>query len=229
MGKKAKRQKIIDQKIIKGKIYTLVDAIDLLKSLPPLHFDGSIDISVHLGIDTNKSDQNVRGVIRLPYGTGRKIRVAVFANGDHATIAKEAGADIVGFEDLADSIKTGNINFDILVSTLDAMRIVGQLGQILGPRGLMPNPKMGTVTNDIANAVKNIKNGQISYRADKGGIVHSTIGRISFSVAAIKENFSTFLEELKKNKPNNTKGIYLRKIVLSSTMGPGLIIEQSSF
>ena len=227
MGRLTKRQKIVNTSVVSN-VYTVLEAIDLFKSLPLLKFNESIDVSVILGIDTNKSDQTVRGVVVLPHGTGRKVRVAVFAQGDYAKIAQDSGADIVGFENLEASIKKGNIDFDILITTPDAMRTIGQLGQILGPRGLMPNPKMGTITTDIELAIKNAKGGQISYRADKGGVVNSSIGKINFSNVALKENLFALLIELKRVKPSSSKGVYLRKIVLSSTMGPGLIIDQTS-
>lgn len=228
MSRITKRRKIIDEKVKFDKQYPIIEALELLKSLPVLKFIESIDISVNLGIDTKKSDQTVRGAIVLPHGTGRKVRVGVFAQGEYVGIAKTAGADVIGFEDLAEKIKQGIIDFDVLIATPDAMRIVGQLGQILGPRGLMPNPKIGTVTADIANAVKNAKGGQVSYRADKAGVVHCTIGKINFAAQALKENLIVLLNDLKKNKPSSSKGIYLKKIVLSSTMGPGLIIDQAS-
>lgn len=228
MSKVTKRRKIINEKVSLGKQYLVVEALDLLKSLPPLKFVEGVDVSVNLGIDTKKSDQTVRGAIVLPHGTGRTVRVGVFAQGEYAEIAKTAGADVIGFEDLAEKIKQGVIDFDILIATPDAMRVVGQLGQILGPRGLMPNPKIGTVTPDVANAVKNAKGGQVSYRADKGGVVHCTIGKVNFAVNALKENLIALLNDLKKTKPSGAKGIYIKKVVLSSTMGPGLVIDQAS-
>lgn len=228
MSKITKRRKIINEKVELGKQYPVIEALELLKSLPVLKFVEGIDVSVNLGIDTKKSDQTVRGAVVLPHGTGRKVRVGVFAQGEYAEIAKTAGADVIGFEDLAEKIKQGIIDFDILIATPDAMRVVGQLGQILGPRGLMPNPKIGTVTADVANAVKNAKGGQVSYRADKGGVVHCTIGKVNFVTNALKENLITLLNDLKKTKPSGAKGIYIKKIVLSSTMGPGLVIDQAS-
>jgi large subunit ribosomal protein L1 len=223
-----KRRKVINEKVVFGKQYSVVEAIELLKSLPPIKFVESVDVSVNLGIDTSKSDQTVRGAVILPHGTGRKVRVAVFAQGENVGIAKTAGADIIGFEDLAEKIKQGNFDFDVLIATPDAMRIVGQLGQILGPRGLMPNPKVGTVTTDVATAIKNAKGGQVNYRADKGGVVHCTIGKINFVTKALKENLAVLLNDLKRNKPSGSKDVYVKKIVLSSTMGPGLLIDQNS-
>jgi large subunit ribosomal protein L1 len=229
MSRITKRQKAINEKFTLGKQYPVTEAIELLKSLPPLKFNESIDVSVNLGIDTSKSDQTVRGAVVLPHGTGRKVRVGVFADGDFAKIAKDAGAEVVGFEDLAEKIKQGIIDFDILIATPDAMRIVGQLGQILGPRGLMPNPKVGTVTTDVAFAIKNAKGGQVSFRADKGGVIHCVIGKVNFATDALKENLATLLNDLKRLKPSSSKGVYIKKIVLSSTMGPGLVIDQASF
>ncbi len=228
MSRTTKRQKIIIEKVVPGKQYPVVEAIELLKSLPALKFNESVDVSVNLGIDASKSEQTVRGAVVLPHGTGRKIKVAVFAQGDHAEVARKAGAEIVGFEDLADKIKQGIMDFDVLIATPDAMRVVGQLGQILGPRGLMPNPKVGTVTTDVALAVKNAKGGQVSYRADKGGVVHSVIGKVGFTVDALRDNLLTLLNDLKRVKPSSSKGIYIKKVVLSSTMGPGLVVDQAS-
>ncbi|MBU0744119.1 MAG: 50S ribosomal protein L1 [Gammaproteobacteria bacterium] len=229
MSRITKRQKAINEKVIIGKQYSLAEAIELFKSLPPLKFNESIDVSVNLGVDTTKSDQTVRGAVVLPHGTGRKVRVGVFADGDFAKTAKDAGAEVVGFEDLAEKIKQGVMDFDILIATPDAMRIVGQLGQILGPRGLMPNPKVGTVTTDVATAVKNAKGGQVSYRADKGGVIHCVIGKVSFEGLALRDNLVTLLNDLRRLKPSSSKGIYIKKVVLSSTMGPGLLIDQASF
>jgi large subunit ribosomal protein L1 len=228
MSKLSKRVKLIREKIAFGKAYPIQDAIQLLQSFPPLKFVESIDVSVNLGIDTRKSEQTVRGSVVLPHGTGRKVRVAVFAQGEQAEAAKTAGADIVGFEDLAETIKKGVMDFDVLIATPDSMRLIGQLGQILGPRGLMPNPKVGTVTVDVAPAVKNAKGGQVRYRADKGGVVHCTIGKIDFSLEALKENLEALLADLKKSKPSSSKGVYIKKVSLSSTMGPGLILDQST-
>lgn len=228
MSKIAKRRKIINEAVVAGKQYSLTEALNLLQSLPPLKFIESVDVSVNLGVDTKKSDQTVRGAVVLPNGTGRSVRVAVFAQGEYAIIATNSGADLVGFEDLAEQIKKGVIDFDILIATPDAMRIIGQLGQILGPRGLMPNPKIGTVTNDIATAVKNAKGGQVSYRADKGGVVHCTIGKTSFSAGDLCQNLVALLSDLRRVKPSAAKGIYVKKVSLSSTMGPGLFIDQTS-
>lgn len=228
MSRVTKRRKIINEKVVLGKQYPVAEAIELFKSLPPLKFAEGVDVSVNLGVDTKKSDQTVRGAVVLPHGTGRKVRVGVFAQGEYAQIAKTAGADVIGFEDLAETIKQGVINFDILIATPDAMRIVGQLGQILGPRGLMPNPKIGTVTADVAGAVKNAKGGQVSYRADKGGVVHCTIGKVNFTTNDLRENLVALLHDLNRTKPSSSKGIYIKKITLSSTMGPGLLIDQAS-
>jgi len=227
MYKLSKRQKAIREKIIVGKQYEVVEALEFLKSCPPAKFVESVDVSINLGIDARKSEQTVRGAVVLPHGTGRKVRVAVFAQGEFADAAQQAGADLIGFEDLAENIKKGMMDFDVLIATPNAMKLVGQLGQILGPRGLMPNPKVGTVTNDVAMAVKNAKTGQVAYRADKGGVVHCTIGKVNFTTPALKENLEALIADLKKMKPANSKGIYLRKITLSSTMGPGLVIDRA--
>lgn len=228
MAKLSKRQKNINQKIVPGTVYSITDAIKLLKDLSTVKFKESVDVSINLGIDTRKSDQAVRGATVLPHGTGRTARVAVFAQGANAEAAKAAGADIIGFEDLADSIKAGNLDFDVVIASPDAMRIVGQLGQVLGPRGLMPNPKVGTVTPDVAGAVRNAKAGQVRYRADKGGIVHCTIGKLDFSSENLHQNLQALLSDIKKAKPSTAKGVYIKKITLSSTMGPGLSVEQST-
>jgi large subunit ribosomal protein L1 len=224
----SKRMRAIREKVQPGKIYSLTDALNLLKSLPLAKFREGIDISVNLGIDPRKSDQAIRGSVVLPKGTGREIRVAVFTTPGHADAALKAGADIVGLDDLAEKVKAGEINFDMVVATPDAMRVVGQLGQVLGPRGLMPNPKDGTVTADIAGAVKNAKAGQVRYRTDKAGVIHCPIGKIDFEVADLAQNFDAILTALKKAKPSTAKGIYLKKVTLSSTMGPGLQIDVSS-
>ncbi|WP_153109465.1 50S ribosomal protein L1 [Propionivibrio limicola] len=223
-----KRQKAVQGKLDCSKNYGVSDALKLAKELATAKFDESIDIAVSLGIDARKSDQLVRGSVVLPAGTGKSVRVAVFAQGEKASAAKEAGADIVGFDDLAAEIKGGNINFDVVIATPDAMRVVGQLGQILGPRGLMPNPKVGTVTMDVTTAVKNAKAGQVQYRTDKGGIVHSTIGRASFEVAQLEENLKALIDALVKAKPATSKGQYLKKIAVSSTMGPGVRVDAAS-
>ena len=223
-----KRQKAQQNKIDRNKNYAVGDALKLAKELATAKFDESIDVAVSLGIDARKSDQLVRGSVVLPAGTGKTVRVAVFAQGDKAEAAKAAGADIVGFEDLAADIKAGNINFDVVVATPDSMRVVGQLGQILGPRGLMPNPKVGTVTKDVAGAVKNSKAGQVQYRTDKGGIVHSTIGRASFAPEQLEQNLKALVDALVKAKPAASKGQYLKKIAVSSTMGPGVRVDATS-
>jgi len=223
-----KRQKALQGKIDSAKNYAVADALKLAKEFATAKFDESIDIAVCLGIDARKSDQLVRGSVVLPAGTGKTVRVAVFAQGDKAEAAKAAGADIVGFDDLAAEVKAGNINFDVVVATPDSMRVVGQLGQILGPRGLMPNPKVGTVTMDVAGAVKNAKAGQVQYRTDKGGIVHSTIGRASFSPEQLEQNLKALVDALVKAKPAASKGQYLKKISVSSTMGPGVRVDATS-
>lgn len=224
----SKRYKAIIGKIDRSKIYSLNDALGLVKECATAKFNESIDVAVNLGIDAKKSDQAVRGSVVLPAGTGKTVRVAVFAQGDKAKEAQEAGADIVGFDDLAADIKLGNINFDVAIASPDAMRVVGQLGQILGPRSLMPNPKVGTVTTDIAGAVKNAKAGQVQFRADKTGVIHCTIGRASFEIDALKQNLLALIEALNKSKPAASKGIYLRRISVSSTMGVGVRVDQSS-
>ncbi len=228
MARLSKRQKVINEKVEAGKLYGFDEAVSLLKSLPVSKFEESVDVSVNLGVDPRKSDQNVRGACVLPNGTGKTVRVAVFAQGDNAAIATEAGADVVGFEDLAEQIKGGDLNFDVVIATPDAMRVVGQLGQILGPRGLMPNPKVGTVTADVATAVNNAKGGQVRFRTDKGGIIHCSIGKIGFENSALQGNLEALLTDLQKAKPASAKGIYLEKISVSTTHGPGLSIEQSS-
>ncbi|MBI5861774.1 MAG: 50S ribosomal protein L1 [Rhodocyclales bacterium] len=228
MAKLSKRAQAIRANVNRDKSYPLLDALTLVKSCANAKFDESVDIAINLGVDAKKSDQVVRGSVVLPAGTGKTVRVAVFAQGDKAEVARAAGADVVGFEDLAADVKAGNMNFDIVIATPDAMRIVGALGQILGPRGLMPNPKVGTVTMDVATAVKNAKAGQVQYRTDKAGIVHCTIGRASFSVESLQQNTAALIEALQKAKPTSSKGQYLRKISLSSTMGIGVRIDQAS-
>ncbi len=228
MAKLTKRQKVIQEKVEPGKLYGFDEAVELLKTLPGSKFEESVDISVNLGVDPRKSDQNVRGACVLPNGTGKDVRVAVFAQGENADKAKEAGADVVGFEDLAAQIKGGDLNFDVVIATPDAMRVVGQLGQILGPRGLMPNPKVGTVTPDVVTAVNNAKAGQVRFRTDKGGIIHCSIGKVSFDAPALQGNLEALLADLQKAKPSSAKGIYLKKISISTTHGPGLVIEQGS-
>jgi large subunit ribosomal protein L1 len=228
MAKVSKKAKAIKEKVVRSQQYSVSEAIGLLKEFANSKFDESIDVSVNLGVDPRKSDQNVRGASVLPNGTGKTVRVAVFTQGPNADAAKEAGADIVGMDDLAEQVKRGEMNFDVVIASPDAMRVVGQLGQILGPRGLMPNPKVGTVTADVVTAVKNAKSGQVRYRTDKAGIIHCSIGKVSFDEVAIKQNLEFLIADLKKAKPTAAKGIYLKKIALSSTMGPGLWIDQTS-
>jgi len=228
MAKLSKRQKVFREKIEEAKIYPIDEALDLLKSVPQTKFDQSVDVSINLGVDPRKSDQVVRGSTVLPNGTGKTVRVAVFAQGPNADAAKEAGADIVGFEDLAEDIKKGNMDFDVVVASPDAMRIVGQLGQILGPRGLMPNPKVGTVTPDVAGAVKNAKAGQVRYRTDKAGIIHCSVGKASFDIDSLKTNINALLVDLTKAKPTSAKGTYFKKISISSTMGPGIAVDKAT-
>jgi large subunit ribosomal protein L1 len=223
-----KRMRAIQEKTPAGKVYNPQDAFTLLKALPPAKFNEGVDVAVNLGVDAKKSDQSVRGSVVLPKGTGRKIKVAVFTSAANAEIAKQAGAELVGLEDLAEKVKAGDIDFQVVLATPDAMRIVGQLGQILGPRGLMPNPKDGTVTNDIATAVKNAKAGQVRFRIDKGGVVHCPIGKLDFSIDDLKENLETIVAALRKAKPATSKGIYFKKITVSTTMGPGLTLDVSS-
>lgn len=225
MAKLTKRQKLIKERVDSTKLYTIEEAVQILNDLPATKFKESIDIAVNLGVDPRKSDQVVRGATNLPAGTGKTKRVAVFAQGAAADAAKEAGADVVGFEDLAESIKAGNMDFDVVIASPDAMRIVGQLGTILGPRGLMPNPKVGTVTPNVAEAVANTKAGQAQYRVDKAGIIHTTIGQVGFTVEQIEKNAVALLNDLKRAKPATSKGIYIKKITLSSTMGPGITID----
>jgi large subunit ribosomal protein L1 len=226
--KMTKRAKAIAAKVDHDKVYAVADALALIKETATAKFDESVDVAVQLGIDGKKSDQVVRGSVVLPSGTGKSVRVAVFAQGAKAEEAKAAGADIVGMEDLAEQVKAGNLNFDIVIASPDTMRIVGQLGQILGPRGLMPNPKVGTVTPDVATAVRNAKAGQVQYRADKAGIVHATIGRASFEVDALKLNLVALIDALNRAKPASSKGIYLRKLSVSSTMGTGVRVDQAT-
>jgi len=228
MAKLTKRQKNIRAAVDSLKAYGINEAVDLLTSLSAVTFKESFDIAINLGVDPRKSDQVVRGSSVLPHGTGKDVRVAVFAQGENAEAAKANGADIVGFEDLADDIKAGNLNFDVVIASPDAMRVVGKLGTILGPRGLMPNPKVGTVTTDVAQAVKNAKAGQVRYRTDKTGIIHCSIGKIGFSAEQLKENLEFLLSDLKKAKPSSAKGTYLKKVSLSTTMGPGVQIDQGS-
>ena len=227
-AKLSKRQKATVKLVERNKAYQAIDAMKLMKQVATAKFDESVDVAVNLGIDAKKSDQTVRGSVVLPAGTGKKVRVAVFAQGDKAAAAKAAGADVVGMEDLAEQIKAGKMDFDVLIASPDTMRVVGQLGQILGPRGLMPNPKVGTVTPDVATAVKNAKAGQVQYRADKAGIVQCTIGLASFEPEALCENLKALVEALNKAKPATSKGIYLQKLSVSSTMGPGIRVDVAS-
>ena len=228
MAKVSKRLKALNENIDRNKLYVLDEALSMVKQAATAKFDESIDVSVNLGVDPRKSDQVIRGSVVLPRGTGKTTRVAVFAQGANAEAAKEAGADIVGFEDLAEQIKAGNLNFDVVIASPDAMRIVGQLGTVLGPRGLMPNPKVGTVTPNVAEAVKKAKAGQVQYRTDKAGIIHATIGRASFEEVALRENFNALLDALVKAKPAAAKGLYLKRIALSSTMGVGVRVDATS-
>ncbi len=228
MAKLTKRKKLINEKLDPTKQYSIDEAVALIKELATVKFEETIDVAINLGIDPRKSDQAVRGATSLPHGTGKTVRVAVFTQGDNAEAAKAAGADLVGMDELAAEVKKGNMDFDVVIADPAAMRVVGQLGQILGPRGLMPNPKTGTVTPDVATAVKNAKAGQVRFRADKGGIIHGGIGRVTFDVTAIKENLEALLADLKKAKPASAKGVFLKKISLSSTMGPGVAIDLAS-
>ncbi len=228
MAKLTKKAKIAKTKVDKTKQYSVMEAVQLLKELSTAKFNEAIDVSVNLGVDPRKSDQNVRGATVLPNGTGKTVRVAVFTQGPNAEAAKAAGADIVGMDDLGDLVKKGEMNFDVVIASPDAMRVVGQLGQILGPRGLMPNPKVGTVTADVATAVKNAKSGQVRYRTDKAGIIHCTLGKVAFDAESIQGNLEALLVDLRKAKPTAAKGTYIKKITLSSTMGPGLWLDQGS-
>jgi len=228
MAKLTKRAKAMREKVERGRQYPIDEALALLQELSAVKFKESVDISVNLGVDPRKSDQVVRGATVLPNGTGKTVRVAVFTQGANADAAKEAGADIVGMDDLAEQVKKGNLDFDVVIASPDAMRVVGTLGQILGPRGLMPNPKVGTVTQDVATAVRNAKAGQVRYRTDKAGIIHCPIGRVDFEIGALKENLNALLADLNKAKPTSAKGIYMRKVSVSTTMGPGLQVDQAS-
>jgi len=228
MAKLSKRKRAINEKVDSTKQYGIADAVALLKELSSVKFEETVDVSIKLGIDPRKSDQNVRGATTLPHGTGKEVRVAVFTQGANAEAAKAAGADLVGMEELAAEVKAGKMDFDVVIADPAAMRVVGQLGQVLGPRGLMPNPKTGTVTPDVATAVKNAKAGQVRFRAEKGGIVHGGIGKLNFEANAIKENLEALVADLKKAKPASAKGVFLGKISLSTTMGPGLLIDHSS-
>ncbi|MBS0336737.1 MAG: 50S ribosomal protein L1 [Proteobacteria bacterium] len=228
MANISKRRQALAGKVDRARMYPAIDAMKLVKDTSTAKFDESVDVAVNLGIDAKKSDQTVRGAVVLPAGTGKSVRVAVFAQGDKAAAAKAAGADLVGFEDLAEQIKAGKLDFDVVIASPDTMRVVGQLGQILGPRGLMPNPKVGTVTPDVAGAVKNAKAGQVQFRADKAGIVQCTIGRASFAPEALTENLKALVEALNRAKPASTKGVYLRKLSVSSTMGVGVKVDVAS-
>ena len=224
----AKRMKPWSEKIDSAKLYPIDEALALVKQFANAKFDESVDVAVNLGIDASKSDQQVRGSTVLPHGTGKVVRVAVFTSGKNADAARAAGADVVGLEDLAEKVKAGELNFDVVVASPDAMRVVGQLGQILGPRGLMPNPKVGTVTPDVAGAVRNAKAGQVRFRADKAGVLHCSLGKASFTPEALKDNLRALLADLQKAKPASSKGVYLRRIAVSSTMGPGIGVDQAS-
>ena len=228
MAKLTKRMRVIREKVDVTKEYEINEAVALLKELATAKFTESVDVAVNLGIDARKSDQNVRGATVLPHGTGREVRVAVFTQGANADAAKEAGADLVGMDDLAEQVKKGEMNFDVVVASPDAMRVVGQLGQILGPRGLMPNPKTGTVTPNVAEAVKNAKAGQVRYRNDKNGIIHTTIGKVDFDANQLQENLEALIIALKKAKPSQAKGTFLKKVSISTTMGAGVAVDQTS-
>jgi len=228
MAKLTKRNKTIRANVTRGKLYPVDEALSLVRSGATAKFRESVDVAINLGIDAKKSDQTVRGSTVLPHGTGKAVRVAVFAQGANADKAREAGADVIGFEDLAAEIKGGRMDFDVVIASPDAMRVVGQLGQVLGPRGLMPNPKVGTVTADVATAVRNAKAGQVRFRADKAGIVHCTIGKADFDANKLKDNLQALLNDVNKAKPSTAKGVYLKKITIASTMGPGLVIDQNS-
>jgi large subunit ribosomal protein L1 len=228
MAKFSKRMQAIHAKLVPGKFYPVDEALGLLKDLSGVKFREAVDVAVNLGVDPRKSDQVVRSATVLPHGTGKTVRVAVFAQGVNADAARDAGADVVGFEDLAESIKAGQIDFDVVIAAPDAMRVVGQLGKILGPRGLMPNPKVGTVTADVAGAIRNAKAGQVRYRTDKAGIIHCTIGKVDFAPDQLRENLQALLQDLKKLKPATSKGVYIRRVTVSTTMGPGLAVDQAT-
>ena len=228
MAKLSKRRRAINEKVELGKLYPIEDALNLLKDLSTVKFPETVDVAINLGIDPRKSDQIVRGATTLPNGSGKQVRVCVFAQGDSAEAAKAAGAELVGMDELAAEIKGGNMDFDVVIASPDAMRVVGLLGKVLGPRGLMPNPKSGTVTPDVATAVANAKAGQVRFRADKNGIVHGGIGIVSFDAGALKQNLEALMVDLSKAKPASAKGIYVKKVTISSTMGPGLLIDQAS-
>lgn len=228
MAKLCKRLQAVRSKLTPGKFYPAGEAFGLLKELSTVKFRESVDVAVNLGVDPRKSDQVVRSATVLPHGTGKTVRVAVFAQGANADAARAAGADVVGFEDLADSVKAGNLNFDVVIAAPDAMRVVGQLGKILGPRGLMPNPKVGTVTADVVGAIQNAKAGQVRYRTDKAGIIHCTIGKVDFAPNQLQENLQALLHDLQKIKPATSKGVYIRRVTVSTTMGPGLAVDQAT-
>lgn len=228
MAKMSKRRAAIREQLDPAKVYALEEAIDTLKKLAGAKFTESVEVAVNLGVDARKSDQAVRGATVMPHGTGKNVRVAVFAQGDNADKARDAGADIVGYEDLAEQVQAGQMDFDVVIASPDAMPVVGKLGQILGPKGLMPNPKTGTVAADVAGAVKNAKSGQVQYRTDKAGIVHCAIGKVDFDTRALTENLGALIADLRKAKPSSAKGIYLKKMTLSTTMGPGLTVDPSS-
>lgn len=228
MAISSKRNKAIREQVEPGKVYLVDEALELLKKLSGVKFKESVDVAIRLGVDPRKSDQNVRGATVLPNGTGKTVRVAVFTQGDNVDKALEAGADVVGMDDLHDQIKGGDLSFDVVIATPDAMRVVGKLGQVLGPRGLMPNPKVGTVTTDVTAAVQNAKAGQVRFRTDKGGIIHSTIGKVDFEVEALQENLAALLTDLVKLKPAAAKGQFLKKVAISTTMGPGLVVDHAA-
>jgi large subunit ribosomal protein L1 len=228
MAKLSKRMQAIRAKLVPGKFYPIEEALVLLKELPGVKFRESVDVAVNLGVDPRKSDQVVRSATVLPHGTGKTVRVAVFAQGANADAARAAGADVVGFEDLAEAVKAGNLDFDVVIASPDAMRVVGQLGKILGPRGLMPNPKVGTVTPDVAGAIRNAKAGQVRYRTDKAGIIHCTLGKVDFTSTQLRENLQALLHDLQKIKPATSKGVYIRRVTVSTTMGPGLAVDQAT-
>lgn len=228
MAKASKRNKAIREQLESGKVYVVDEALELLKKFSDVKFKESVDVAIRLGVDPKKSDQNVRGATVLPNGTGKTVRVAVFTQGDNVQLALDAGADVVGMDDLHDQIKGGDMDFDVVIATPDAMRVVGKLGQVLGPRGLMPNPKVGTVATDVAAAVNNAKAGQVRFRTDKGGIIHSTIGKVDFEVEALHANLAALLTDLNKLKPAAAKGQYLKKVAVSTTMGPGIVVDHST-
>lgn len=228
MAKLTKKQKAILELVDSTKVYTLDEAVELLKKVPAAKFEESFEVALNLGVDPRKSDQVVRGATVMPNGTGKDVRVAVFAQGANADAAKEAGADVVGFEDLAESMKGGDLNYDVVIATPDAMRVVGQLGQVLGPRGLMPNPRVGTVTPDVATAVKNAKSGQVRFRTDKAGIVHCSIGKVAFDTEQLRGNLKALIAEVTRLKPASAKGVYIKKLTVASTMGPGIAVDLAS-